>query len=45
MTNKEKAMLILEELDNAINVNWAFEEFYINAIVKALKKIEEEQKD
>ena len=43
MTNKEKALLILKELDEAINVNWAFEEFYLKAIMKALKKIEEEE--
>lgn len=40
MTNKEKAKIILEKLDEDINVNWAFEEYYIRAIISGLNEIE-----
>lgn len=41
--NLEKAKIILEELDEVIQINWNFEETYLKAILKALKKIEEEE--
>lgn len=43
MTDTEKAMLILEKLDNVLSVNWNMENLYISAIVSALKEID--QKD
>lgn len=46
MKNIEKAKIILKQLDeDAFLVNWTIEEIYLKAIVKALKKIEEEEKN
>lgn len=41
MTDKEKAELILEGLDEYLQVNWNMKEFYIKGILKGLKKIRE----
>lgn len=41
-TDKEKARIILEELDKIIQVNWNFEKFYLKAIEKGLEKIRKE---
>lgn len=43
MKNIDKAKIILEELDEVIQINWNFEEMYLKAITKALRKIEEEE--
>lgn len=43
MKNIEKAKIILEELDEVIQINWNFEQMYLKAIIKALRKIEEEE--
>lgn len=42
MTNLEKAKIILQQLDETINIDWNFEDLYINAILKALNKIDNE---
>lgn len=44
MTDKEKAKIILEKLDDVIQINWNMEEFYLKAIVNGLKAIEKENK-
>lgn len=44
MNNEEKAYIILEHLEEYIQVNWAFEEYYTKAIKKGLKAIEEKEK-
>lgn len=41
MTDKEKAEMILEGLDEYLQVNWHMKEFYIKGILKGLKKIRE----
>lgn len=38
MTNKEKAEIILEELDEVLQIDWNFKETYIKAIIKGLAK-------
>ncbi len=40
MTNKDKAKIILEQLDKVMNINYNFEEMYLKAIEKGLKEIE-----
>ena len=40
MTNEEKAKVILEHLEQYINVDHAFEKFYIRGIVNGLKQID-----
>lgn len=44
MTDKEKAELILEGLDEYLQVNWNMKEFYIKGILNGLKKIRESEK-
>jgi len=39
VTNKEKAEIILEKLDEVMQVDWNSKDIYINAIEKALKTI------
>lgn len=39
MTDKEKALIILEKLDDKFPIDWNFEEFYIGAIVEGLREI------
>lgn len=43
MTVEEKAKIILESLDEFLQVNWNFEEYYIKGIKNGLKKIEERE--
>lgn len=45
MTDKEKALLILEELDKAIQVDWNMEEVYLKAIEAGLKKVTQINKE
>lgn len=40
MKRKDKAKIILENLDKTIQVNWTFEKHYLKAIEKGLKEIE-----
>lgn len=44
MSDKEKAVVILEALDEFIQVDYSFEEFYLKAIMKGLKAIEQKEK-
>lgn len=44
MSEKEKARIILESLDEYIQVDWNFEDYYIKAIVEGLKKIKQKEK-
>ena len=44
MNKQEKAKIILEQLDEYIQVNWNLEEYYLKAIMIALKEIEEKEK-
>lgn len=44
MNKKEKALVILEELEEYISVDSAFEDFYIKGIIKGLTRIEEMEK-
>lgn len=44
MKNDEKAKIILEHLEKYLQVNWAFEEFYIKGIMNGLRKIDEKER-
>lgn len=44
MTNRDKAAIILETLDETININRAFEDIYIKSIIKALTIIDHLEK-
>lgn len=41
----QEAKIILKHLDEYINVDYNFEEFYITAIIKGLTEIEELEKE
>lgn len=43
MTEDEKAMIVLESLEEYIQIDWAFEKFYIKAIKKGFETIREEE--
>lgn len=43
MKNDEKAKIILEHLDEYLQVNWAFEKYYIKAIMKGLKEVDKKE--
>lgn len=43
MTEDEKAMIVLESLEEYIQIDWAFEKFYIKAIKKGFEVIREEE--
>ncbi|WP_161877889.1 hypothetical protein [Alkalibacterium sp. MB6] len=43
MTEEEKAKIILEHLDEYLQVNWAFEKYYIKAIKNGLREIKEKE--
>lgn len=45
MNNQEKAKIILEALEEYINVDFNFEEFYLKGILKGLKEIEKHEKE
>lgn len=38
MTDREKAEVILEELDQVMSVDWNMKELYIKAIIKGIQK-------
>lgn len=40
MNKQEQAKIILEALDEYIQIDWNFEEFYIKGIVKGLNDLE-----
>lgn len=44
MDNRDKAKIILDALDGFIQVNWSFERFYIQAIMKGLEEIDRKEK-
>lgn len=44
MTNKEKAQIIIECLEEFIQIDWAFKDIYFKAIDKALIKIAKKEK-
>lgn len=43
MDNNEKADIILKYLDQVISVDWNMENYYKQAIAKALKEIEKQE--
>lgn len=43
MSDLEKAKIILEHLDEVMNINWSLEEYYLKAIIQALKQIKFEK--
>ena len=43
MKNDEKAKIILEHLEKYLQVNWAFEEFYIKGIMNGLREIDKQE--
>ncbi|GAB2499578.1 hypothetical protein GCM10008929_20200 [Alkalibacterium psychrotolerans] len=45
MTEEEKAKLILEGLEEYIQIDYAFEKYYMLGIKKGLKKIDQQEKD
>lgn len=44
MKNDEKAMIILEHMEKYLQVDWAFEKFYIKGIMNGLREIDEKEK-
>ncbi|WKV08166.1 hypothetical protein Q2T46_11575 [Thermoanaerobacterium sp. CMT5567-10] len=44
LTKREKAEIILKNLEEYIQVDWNFKEFYLKAIEKGLTRIEMEEK-
>ena len=44
MTNNEKAEIILDKLEEYIQIDWNFKEFYLKAIKEGLSKIEKLEK-
>lgn len=44
MTDRERAEVILEELDNAMSINWNFKEMYLKAIEKGLREIRQAER-
>ncbi|WP_161878608.1 hypothetical protein [Alkalibacterium sp. MB6] len=44
MKNDEKAKIILEHMEKYLQVDYAFEEFYIKGIMNGLRKIDEKEK-
>jgi hypothetical protein len=45
MNKQEKAKIILEALEDYIQVNYSFEEFYLKGIVNGLIEIEKREKE
>lgn len=45
MDKKQQARIILEALDEYLQIDWNFEEYYIKGIVKGLDKIEKQERD
>ena len=43
MNQKDKAKIILNELEEYISIDWNFEEFYLKGIENGLKKIKEKE--
>lgn len=43
MTEEEKAKIILEHLGEYLQVNWAFEKYYLKGIKKGLREIKEKE--
>jgi len=43
MNQDEKAEIILDALDEYMTINWNLKEFYIKAIKRGLKEIEEKE--
>lgn len=44
MTNNEKAEIILDKLEEYIQIDWNFKEFYLKAIKEGLSEIEKLEK-
>jgi hypothetical protein len=44
MNKQEKAEIILEALDEYLQVDWNFKDFYIKGIMKGLTQIENNEK-
>ena len=45
MTDKEKAVLILEKLEEVVSIDWNYEGLYLKAIIKALAEIRKKERD
>lgn len=45
MNDNEKAKIILEHLDEYLQVNWAFEKYYIKAIKNGLREVKEKEQE
>lgn len=43
MKKKDKAKIILENLDKTIQVNWNFEKYYLKGIEKGLEEIDKRE--
>lgn len=43
MTEEEKARIILNNLEKYLQVNWAFEKYYIKGIKNGLREIKEKE--
>lgn len=45
MDDNEKARIILKNLEKYLQVDWAFEKFYIKGIKNGLKEIKEKEQE
>lgn len=43
LTEKQKAEILLKNLDKYLQVNWNFEEYYLKAIKNGLKEINQKE--
>lgn len=43
MKNDKKAMIILEHMGKYLQVDWAFEKFYIKGIMNGLREIDKKE--
>ena len=43
MKNSEKAKIILDHMEKYLQINWAFEEYYIKGIMNGLREIDKKE--
>lgn len=44
LTRKEKAKIILENMEKFLQIDWSFEKYYLEGIENGLKEIEKKEK-
>lgn len=45
MTLEEKAMMILESMEEYVTINWNMKEYYLKGIIAGLKNIDKEEQE